>query len=180
MRSRGESETDILFRRMGKSRSRILKTSVDYVVGYLSSCARTFTRAYSRCCKRTPARACHVRSLESSGINDDACVAKWQHRPVLPNDYRRLSFTSARSTVQPPIFLPFAFLSLRVFHLLHLPFLPHLLPWVFWPLGTICNLETSHGVPHRRRYVVVVVVDRTRKGFSSPSTKTPINPHKRI
>lgn len=54
MRSRGESETDILSRRMGKSRSRILKTSVDYVVGYVSSCARTFTRAYSRCCKRTP------------------------------------------------------------------------------------------------------------------------------
>lgn len=76
MRSRGESETDILSRRMEKSRSRILKTSVDYAVGYLSSCARTFTRAYSRCCKRTPARACHVRSLESSGINDDACVAK--------------------------------------------------------------------------------------------------------
>lgn len=37
------------------------------------------------------ARPCHVRSPESSGINDDACVAKCDSaRPALPNDYDRL------------------------------------------------------------------------------------------
>jgi len=37
------------------------------------------------------ARPCHVRSPESSGINDDACVAKWQRaRPASPDDYDRL------------------------------------------------------------------------------------------
>lgn len=104
--------------------------------------------------------------LESSDINDDACIAKWQHpSPILPNDYRRLSL-SLFLLSNPSCPLPIC-LSPRVFH--HLStFLPHLpRSWIRESLTPWDNLQSRNEAWRSIPSSICRRNDRTRRGFSS-------------
>lgn len=94
------------------------------------------------------------------------------HPPSIPNDYRRL-FLSLFLLSNPSCPLPSSNmlptpLAFSTSSPLHLPSTV-VDPWVFWPLGTISNLETRHGVLYRRLYVVVETIEREEVSLLSLS-----------
>lgn len=108
--------------------------------------------------------------LESSDINDDACIAKWQHpSPILPNDYRRLSLSLFSFFPIHPALSRYASNSFspRVFH--HLStFLPHLpRSWIRESLTPWDNLQSRNEAWRSIPSSICRRNDRTRRGFSS-------------
>lgn len=139
-------------------------------------CARGYTSSYALLQTNSARLGVTLDDpLEPSDINDDACIAKWQHpSPILPNDYSRLplslSLPSFQSILPSPFDMPLTPPPLAFSTTFLSTFLPHgrgsvslLTPWDNLQSRNEAWRSIPSPICRRRRN------DRTRRDFSSLS-----------
>lgn len=129
-------------------------------------------RLRTRCCERTPLGRCHVGRSSRVKWHKRWCMHR-QMTASIPHPFPTIIAVSfslfSFFPIHPALSLrPICFQLPSRFPPLHLPSTV-VDPWVFWPLGTISNLETRHGVPYRRLYVVVETIEREEVSLLSLS-----------